>query len=334
MNGMQIDVVNPGTAGDEVETACAMLRRAGKALILCHASPDGDTIGSAFALARTLASAGKPVRVECSDVIPDKYDYIREGMDFADFTPDLIVASDVASETLLGDRLAAYRGKVDLCIDHHPSNTHYARVTLLRPGAAATCEIMADVIDRLGIPVTPGIAGCLYTGVATDTGCFRYSNTRPATLRLAARLIEQGADAVFINKRMFETVSRERLALERLALSTLKYYMGGRVAVLTVTRAMCAESGAADSETEGLPSLPARIAGVEVGITVKEKEDGRVKVSVRTGGGANASDICARLGGGGHANAAGCAFTGRTVEQARDAVLQATREVWGDAGNP
>lgn len=316
-------------AGDELSTACGMLRRAEKVQILCHSSPDGDTIGSAFALGRALIDAGKTVRIRCADAFPDKYEYICGGLDFSDFTPDLTVASDVASESLLGDGLADCRGRVDLCIDHHPSNTLYAGFTLLRPKAAATCEIMADVIDRLGLPVTPVIAGCLYTGVATDTGCFRYSNTRPATLRLAARLVELGADSAKINKRMFETVSRQRLALEQRALATLEYHMDGRVAVITVTHAMCVETGVEDSETEGIPSIPARIAGVSVGITVKEKEDGGIKVSVRTGSGVNASAICARLGGGGHANAAGCAFTGRTVEQAKQAMLQAAQAVLG-----
>ena len=325
-------IQNPEDRDDGVATACGMLRRAAKVRILCHSAPDGDTIGSAFALGRALADSGKRIRIECADEFPDKYDDICGGLDFPEFTPDLIVAADVASEALLGEKLADCRGRVDLCIDHHPSNTRYASFTLLRPAAAATCEIMADIIDRLGIPVTPVIAGCLYTGIATDTGCFRYSNTRPATLRLAARLIEQGADSAGINKRMFETVSRQRLALELKALSTLEYHMDGRVAVLTITRAMCGQTGVKDSETEGIPSIPVRIAGVQVGITVKEKEDGVVKVSVRTVVGVNASAICSRLGGGGHANAAGCAFSGYTVAQARDAILRVTREALDGTG--
>lgn len=319
-------------ADGELAAACGMLCRAEKVQILCHSSPDGDTIGSAFALGRALIDAGKTVRIRCADAFPNKYEYICGGLDFPDFAPDLTVASDVASESLLGDGLADCRGRVDLCIDHHPSNTRYAAFTLLRSKAAASCEIMADVLDRLGLPITRVIADCLYTGIATDTGCFRYSNTRPATLRLAARLVELGADSARINKRMFETVSRERLALELRALATLEYHMGGRVAVITVTHAMCAETGVEDSETEGIPSLPIRIAGVLAGITVKEKADGTIKISVRTGSGVNASAICARLGGGGHANAAGCAFTG-TVEQARQAILQATQAVLGAAAD-
>lgn len=315
----------------ELSTACGMLRRAGKVQILCHSSPDGDTVGSAFALGRALIDAGKSVRIRCADGFPDKYEYICGGLNFPDFTPDLTVASDVASESLLGDALADCRGRVDLCIDHHPSNTRYAGFTLLRPTAAATCEIMAEVIDRLGIAITPTIADCLYTGLATDTGCFRYSNTRPATLRLAARLMELGADSARINKRMFETVSRGRLELENRVLGTLEYHMDGRIAMITVTHAMCVETGVEDSETEGIPSIPVRIAGVSVGITVKEKEDGRIKVSVRTGSGVNASAICARLGGGGHANAAGCAFTGKTLAQAREAMLQAAQAVLAGA---
>lgn len=311
---------------ESLTAACHILRNAGRILILSHLSPDGDTIGSAFALGRALLRRGHTVRIECSDAFPEKYDYLTEGLVFPEFEPDIIVTTDIASENLFGERLSRYAGRVNLCIDHHPSDSLYAAQTLLNPHAAATCEIIPDILDTLGVPIDPAIANCIYTGIATDTGCFRYPNTTPATLRLAARLIDSGADAPMINKRMFETVSRQRLAMETMALGTLEYHFGGKAAVITITHEMCEQTGLDESDLEGIPSLPSRIEGVLAGITVKEKGDGLIKISVRTNGRVNASDICARLGGGGHANAAGCSLEGYTVGQARDTVLAAVEK--------
>ena len=315
---------------EALTAACHILRDAGRVLILSHLSPDGDTIGSAFALGRALLRRGHTVRIECSDAFPPKYDYLTRGLAFPEFEPDTIVTTDIASENLFGERLARYIGRVDLCIDHHPSNSRYASHTLLNPRAAATCEIIPDILDTLGVPLDPVISNCIYTGIATDTGCFRYPNTTPATLRLAARLIDSGADAVLINKRMFETVSRQRLKLETMVLGTLEYHFGGQAAVITVTHEMCEQTGLDESDLEGIPSLPSRIEGVLAGITIKEKGDGLIKVSVRTNGRVNASNICAQLGGGGHANAAGCSLESCTVRQARDTVLAAVEKALAD----
>jgi bifunctional oligoribonuclease and PAP phosphatase NrnA len=308
-----------------LERAAGLLTDAHDVLILTHKSPDGDTIGSALALCRTLTKLGKAARVVCADPIPEKFRYLLDGLIFGESEPGLIVSTDVASAELMGGSLAPYAGKVDLCIDHHPSNTGYAAFTVVDPSAAATCEIMAEIINILNVEMDSDIANCLYTGIATDTGCFRYSNTTPKTLRTAADMIEKGADSVTINKRLFETVSRGRLEFERLALETLELYFNGRAALITLTRAMNEKAGITDSETEGIPSIPARIEGVEAGITVKEKEDGVYKISLRTAETLNASDICANFGGGGHAAAAGCRVEG-SLDDVKSRILKAVKD--------
>ena len=303
-----------------VQKAADTLKGADNILILSHLSPDGDTLGSAYALCRALRALGRRARVECSDELPAKYGYIVDGMEPCAFEPSLVVSSDIATEKLLGEKLECYAGHIALCIDHHPSNSRYAAFTLLDPTAAATCEIVYDVINKLGVNIDKYIADCIYTGLSTDTGCFRYSNTRPRTLRTAALMMEKGADAARINKEMFETMSRNRLAAETMILRTLEYHFGGRVAVVYVTQEIVAQSGVNENELEGVPSMPARIEGVLAGVTVKEKQDGVYKISVRTNGGLNASDICARLGGGGHAKAAGCSVSG-TLAEVKELVL-------------
>jgi bifunctional oligoribonuclease and PAP phosphatase NrnA len=317
-------ILENGEQVKPLEKAVKLLSQADRVLILTHKSPDGDTLGSAFGLCRALLKLGKTARVVCADPFPKKYNYIFEGLKLDEIQPDLIVASDIASVELIGDGLAQYADKVGLCIDHHPSNSEYAGFTLVDPKAAATCEIMAEVIALLGVEIDSNIADCLYTGLATDSGCFRFSNTTPNTLRTAAMLIEKGADSIRLNKMLFETDSRARLELQRMALESLEYHFGGKAALITITNEMIEKSGALDSETEGIPSIPARIEGVEAGITVKEKDKGVYKISLRTGLSLNASDICAELGGGGHAAAAGCRVEG-SLDDAKQSILKAVK---------
>lgn len=305
--------------------AAEMLREAHRVLILSHKSPDGDTMGSAFALCSALRKLGKSAHVDCSDPLPKKYGYLYTGLVQEHFEPDLVVAADIATTDLFGEALETYAKRVDLCIDHHPSNTGYARVNLIDPKAAATCEVMADLIKLLDVDIDNNIADCLYTGIATDTGCFCYSNTTPRALRTAADLIEHGADSVRLNKLLFETKSRGRLRLEAMALASLEYHYNDLAALIVLTKEMTVQSGADEGETEGIPSIPARIEGVIAGITIKEKDAGVYKISLRTGAALNASDICARLGGGGHAAAAGCSLTG-TLDAVKRAILSAVGE--------
>lgn len=289
--------------------AARLLLEANDILILTHQYPDGDTLGSGYALCRALLGAGRRARVACADPIPEKYDYMLDGLEEPDFEPAFICAVDVADPKLLGS-LRRYEGSIRLCIDHHGSNVQYAEHLLLDAQSTATAMLVADVIRKLGVPVDKPIADCLYTGIATDSGCFKYSNTTAATHRLAAELMDRGADYAAINRSMFDIKSRARVELERLALESMKFYLGGRCAVMVITNDMVEASGAKENDMEGLAPLPRQIEGVWVGVTLRQKADGAFKVSVRTGTHADASAICVKLGGGGHVCAAGCAMAG------------------------
>ncbi|MGN0571439.1 MAG: bifunctional oligoribonuclease/PAP phosphatase NrnA [Candidatus Fimenecus sp.] len=304
----------------------AALQAQNNILILTHRNPDGDTLGCAFALLRGLLSFGKAARVVCSDEIPQKYAYMWEDVPLLDFTPDYIVAVDIADAKLLGEPLyTQYHGKVDLCIDHHLSNTHYADALFLRE-CAATCELIDEVLTALHAECTASIADCLYTGLSTDTGCFRYSNTTPNTFKLAAKMLEAGANAAEINRVMFETKSRTYLKLEELVLKTLQMYFGGKCAVVTITQEMFRQSGSCESECDGIASLPRKIEGVMVGVTLREREDGTFKVSLRTYAPVDAAKICGEMGGGGHARAAGCELSTDNFEMEKQRLLEIIRE--------
>ena len=304
----------------DARQAAELLKQQEEILILTHKSPDGDTLGTGYALYYALTAMRKQASVACSDPIPEKYGYFAKPVLPLTGEPGFIVAVDVADTQLLGPALEQYAGKVDLCIDHHVSNTLYADKVCLYKTASAACEIMAEVIAHLGTDLTPMIASCLYTGMATDTGCFKFSNTTAHTHRMAAQMIEAGADYVQINRIMFDTKSKSRVLLEQAALSGMEFFFDDRCAVITVTQELFVRSGAQEADLDGVSALSRQIEGVEVGVFLREKEDGSFKVSVRTTSQVNASELCKIFGGGGHVRAAGCVLSG-PLEQAKQTLL-------------
>ncbi len=291
----------------DVKECANLLLQQDNILILTHAHPDGDTLGSGFALCRALLKLGKKARVINCDAIPKKYNYLYEDIDFPEFEEKYIVAVDVATENLLGDLQSDYAGKTELCIDHHLTNTEYAKYLLLRDYPAA-CEIIYMLINEMGVEIDKKIADCLYTGISTDTGCFRYASTTAQSYRIAAELIEHGADNGKINRAMFETKTKTYVALEKIALNNMKMFCNDRVAVITVTQDMYAKTGSNEQETEALAPLTRQIEGVEIGITVREKADKTCKASIRTYESVNAAELAKNFGGGGHPQAAACRF--------------------------
>ena len=301
-------------------------------LILCHRNPDGDTLGSGFALARALLNKGRRARVFCHDAVPEKFAYMVPEM--PDFEPKTVISVDVADFALFGERteaqIARY-GPTALAIDHHPSHRPFAEELYLEGDSASCCEIIWGLLKERKDEwqLDAAIASCLYTGVATDTGCFKFSNTSPRTHRTAAELMELGADYVSINKVMFDTKTFEDLKLERLALDRLWMSADGKIAVMTITKELMDEAGVDETGLDAITALPRKIEGVEVGITLKQRGESEFKISVRTGETTSASDICAHFGGGGHARAAGCQFEGLSPEEIREKMVKAA---YGEMG--
>ena len=301
-----------------VSRAAEILMQRDNITLLCHRRPDGDTVGSAFALYYALQMLGKEVRVLCADPLPEMYRYL-----YPDYTPsrvlewpvEYVVAVDVATAELLGGLEEKYGTMVDLCIDHHPSNTDYAALTCLWAGAAACAEPAAAIIKAIGLPVAGRIAECLYTGLATDTGGFRFSNTTAATMRLAAEIMESGVDTARLNTCIFESVSKAKMLAEARMMSALQFYENDRIAVMPVTLAIRAETGVTGEELEDVAGIPRKIEGVLLGITIKEHEE-ECHISLRSKEPVNADRIAAAFDGGGHRFAAGCTIRA-SVEEAR-----------------
>lgn len=308
-----------------IEQAAQCLKQAKDVVILCHQSPDGDTMGSACAIYHALKSIGLRARVECADSFPEKFGFLFEEVQKEEFSPRFVLAVDVADEKLLGAKIREKYPRIDLCIDHHPSNTGYAEHLLLEADSAAAAEILFLVISSMGMEITPQIAAGIYTGIATDTGCFKFSNTTPRSHQIAAQMMEYGAPVARINELVFDTKTKNKLAFETCALESLEYYFENRCALIPVTMAMMERCGVTYEEIDDIAALPRQIEGVEVGLTLKQRDEHGFKISVRTKASCDASAICRKLGGGGHARAAGCAVEG-TLEEAKEKILNVVQE--------
>ena len=294
-------------------------------LILTHKNPDGDTVASAAALCSALNRGGRTAYMYPNPQISDKltalvYQYFAP----AGFKYKYVVAVDTATEELFPNGFA---GKANLCIDHHPSNSNYAADTLLRGEKSSCGEIVLELIESMNSDLTKEEATLLYIALTTDTGCFQYANTNAATFRAAAELVQRGAENVMVSQVFFRKVSKERLKLEGLIYSSLRFFRDGRITVATVTLDMMAASGATEDDCDDLAGLAGRARGSEMNVTIRQREDGTCKISVRSNPGVSSSDVCAVFGGGGHAMAAGCTIQG-DPESVTELLLQVIDEVW------
>lgn len=313
-----------------VSEAAALLRSFDRVLILTHIRPDGDTVGCAAGLCAALRDMGKTAYLLPNPGLTDNTaPYFTPYTAPADFAPEKVVSVDIATVGLFPDNARAYLGRVDLAIDHHPSFEGFGRKNIVRPEAAACGELVLDIVREL-TPVTPEIALPLYVAVSTDTGGFIYSNVTAATHRAAAELMDTGIDYRSVNKVFFQTKSRIRMQLEAAMLADARFYDGGRVAVLSVPRALLEKFHASESDAEDLSALGPQIQGVDCAVTMRELGDGVWKFSLRTGERVNATEVCRLLGGGGHARAAGATLEGVTRQEAEERMLSAIARIVPD----
>ena len=296
-------------------------------VILTHKSPDGDTIGSASALCRALRFLGKNAYMHENPGITKRYIGLCHDL-FAPegFAAKFVIAVDIADEELFPENAGIFRGRVDLCIDHHISNTGYAKVSIIEDRATAAGEVIYKIIEETGVPFDIEIAKAIYTAISTDTGCFRYSNTTPTALRIAAKCYETGADIAQINRELFESKSIEKFHVEQYVIKNIEFYEGRRIAMVSIGCEVIEKIGATEDDLENISSILREPEGVLIGIYVREISKDICKISVRTNKGVSASEICTKFSGGGHERAAGCSIES-PPELAKERILKAAREV-------
>jgi len=298
-----------------VQQTAELLRSFDNILILTHVRPDGDTVGCAAALCAGLRTLGKTAYLLPNlGLTNTTAPYFAPYSAPEDFVPEKVVSTDIATVNLFPENAKPYIGRIDLAIDHHPSFEGFGKANIVRPEAAACGELIYDILRELG-PITPEMALPLYVAVSTDTGCFAYNNTTANTHAVAAALIAAGIDYKTVNKVFFRTKTRKRMALEADMLSNMEFFDRERVVFLYVPMSLMQRLEATESDAEELSSLGGQIEGTDCAVTFRELRPDVWKMSVRTGERINATRVCAMLGGGGHAAAAGC-----TVEAPLDEV--------------
>lgn len=309
-----------------VNTAKALLKM-DNVEIIAHRAPDGDTLGSAYALCRGMRSLGKKANVVCADNIPEKYAFMQADMESQSFEPAHFVSVDIAAPHLMGKLAEAYENKIEICIDHHMGNSINAPMKLVEEDAAATGEIIWILLEAMGAQIDKATASCLFAAISTDTGCFKYSNVTPRTHLIAVELMKHDIECADLNFKLIDEESKAKMELKKMALSTLEFCCDDKCAIITITSDMMEQTHAALEDTDGVASIPRSISGVECGITMKEIADGW-KISIRSTEKVNASELCSKFGGGGHAAAAGCKFD-LPYEDAKKQLIDAVSEVLG-----
>ena len=288
-----------------IKECAEYLKTLDKVHVYTHIHPDGDALGSSYALAAAMKKLGKSVKVVCLDTLPKYLSRVWE-KENEDFEADFIITSDVADMSLLGD---FGEKKIHLAIDHHRENRVNAERKLCISEAAATGEIIFDIIKEMGVTPDRYIAECLYTAISTDTGCFKFSNTTEKTFKTVSELCKYTPEGNFgyLNTPLFITKSIDKMQFESEIIANLRFFFEGKVSVAVVTDALIKKHSLSDNETGGVEQLGKSPEGVLLSITLKERENG-YKVSLRSDDSIDSAQICAVFGGGGHKCAAGCFF--------------------------
>lgn len=305
-------------------------------LIIFHRNPDADAVGSAFALCKVMEQLGSATRCTCCDEVPANLQFLMGSAQksvlpdtvLSDFEPARIITVDTASLSQMGSLADRFGERVDLMIDHHESDMPYGTKSYIRSGAAATGEIIFDLIKKLAneerIAIDEDMCIALYAAISGDTGCFRYSNVTPKTHLRAAELVASGIDCSDINRRLFENKSLERLRAQSAAISNMELFADGRIAVVTFPYALKAAFGLSDDDLSALVDIPRSLSGVEVALCIRQSlPDGKFRVSARSNGSYDVAALCRKFEGGGHAKAAGCTLTATDIGEAMHRIVSA-----------
>jgi phosphoesterase RecJ-like protein len=292
-------------------------------LLTTHINPDGDGLGSEVAVALWLRARGKQVRVLNDSVVPPAFLFLTRQVALESWEPELAEQRFTEADGLIvldtsnRQRIGRVGGVIDhhlvplAVVDHHVTHQRgFGQVNVIEPDASSTGEIVYDLIKEAGDPLTPDIAEALYVALMTDTGGFRYSNTDSHAHRMAADLLSHGVDPQRLHSQVHTHASAGRLRFFGEVLSALELIADGRIVVIEASPEQFRKHGLVGSDTEGLVDLPRTIAGVEAVALFSEVEPGKVKVSLRSTGRVTIDQVCSRLGGGGHAHAAGVLLRG------------------------
>jgi phosphoesterase RecJ-like protein len=331
------------TPASEREAAIAairdVIRGRQRFLISSHARPDGDSIGSQMAMAYALRALGKHVEIVNRDPAPAPlmaFPGVPEIRVAERAEGDFDAALVMECSELARTGVSGLEQYFLVNVDHHPGNVRYGAINWFEAGAAACAEMVFDIIAALGVPLSVEIATHLYVGILTDTGSFHYSSITPRTFDICRQLVEAGVDPPKVARSIFDSNTLGRLKLFGSVLSTIELEDQGRLAVVSVDRAMAASAGGTYDDTEGLINLPLTVKEIQAVVFFKEIDADQYRVSLRSKGDIDVCAVAKQFGGGGHKNASGCTVSGTFAEVRADLVVRiaATIEQALGAGVP
>ena len=316
-----------------VEEAADIICNNKRILILFHVHPDGDSIGSAFALRAFVESFGGRAWCVCADQLPERLLFAAEDYQESvlvedipeDFEPDLILSVDTASPGQLGALYEVYKDKIGLMIDHHASGTVYADYCI-DSHASACGEVLYRILEiaaeKLGGVMSGDVKRLLYTAISSDTGCFKYNNVTPYSHILASRMIADGVDGADINHKLFGIKSLKQMQVEHAGFERMNLHLDGKVAIITFPYDLKKQYGAENEDLETLIDVARSIKGVLVAAVIKQPEpENKYRVSMRSSCDFDVSEICKLYGGGGHVRAAGCTISADSILSAEMALV-------------
>lgn len=313
----------------QLEAAAAFIEQHDDFLVVSHIQPDGDAASSTYATGWILTQLGKSFTLINEGEMPSKFSHLwgsDQVLDFSKRAPKklytTIISVDCADFSRMGRISTLFDGQAHLLnVDHHPTNDRFGSCHVIKPDAAATVQILYDLAIHMKLTPDLDFGNCIYTGLLTDTGGFRYSNTSPEVLQIGANLLALGVQGSVIAEQVLERVTYSQMVLLQKSLSTLSFAHDRKLAWLTVSLADLELTGASSDDLDGFVNYPRNVEGVEVGMLFKEKAVGVIKVSLRSSGRVDVAAIAQSLGGGGHVRASGCTIHG-TLEEAVARMVQ------------
>ncbi|MFZ2448844.1 MAG: bifunctional oligoribonuclease/PAP phosphatase NrnA [Syntrophobacteraceae bacterium] len=305
-------------------------------LVATHVRPDGDAIGAVLGMKLMLERLGKRADAFCRDGFPPEFGFLPAADTVRARPPaeagyDAAILVDCGDFDRVGDELAEFIGSrvpVVINIDHHISGAPFGTVHWVDTGTSSTCEMLFEICMRLSLTPDPDIAALLYTGILTDTGSFRFSNTNRRVFEVATVLVEAGADPAYIAQEVYDSTSPEKLGLLALVLGTVEFHARSRIATAELTRRMLSSTGATHMESEGFINHLRSVKSVAMAILFREGGDGVIHVSLRSRDGVDVARFAQRHGGGGHRQAAACRIAG-TLAVVREMVINEAVEYVG-----
>lgn len=297
-------------------------------LIFTHINPDGDAVGSSFALKYALEKIGKNAKIIFEEPLSELFSMFPENYLTAETYSgeyDLKISLDSSDLKRLG-KTAGYFIEDTILIDHHGTNQRYADVCYVDADSPSTGEIIFDLVSEMGIEFDKDIADGLYAAMMTDTGGFMYSNTTPDTHKKAARLMEAGADYEMLNRRLNVEKSYETYLLNALCIEKMEFFADKKICLTFFDNAFCEEKGITLDDLNGMSAVVSSVKGIEIAVFISETVKGKLKVSLRSVGDADVAAISTAFGGGGHKKAAGFITENMTYGELKEKILKMAEE--------